>query len=495
MLEKKIVKRSGAVVVAIALMLTTFSSFKEQASSDELGYSAAKSSGEKGEKGASLQVADFRPVAKKAIPAVVSIKVKGKTTPTLGGLFSDEEGSSGNGSDPMEDFWRNFFGGMAKRRQENSQPFAGLASGFIVGKDGLILTNSHVVRDASEVVVTLNDGREFKAQVVGSDPNIDIALLKIDAKELPYLSLGDSDKLEVGEWVCTIGNPLGLQASLTVGVVSATGRNNLDLTRIEDFIQTDAAINRGNSGGPLLDLAGDVVGINTAIVSNMGGYMGIGFAIPSNMAKYAMEELQSNGHLSRGFVGILLQPIDQNLAQSFQLSNTQGALVAEVTRNSPAEKAGIKQGDIITKLNGKTVHNMAALRNTISLMKPSSKVELTVMREGKTMVIPVEIGEYPGSNKDVKAQFEKLGFEVEEVPAEASQGRAESSVVISKISAGSVAEWAGLQKGTEILEVNHDKVQNVEQFQRALAQGEAGKPILFLVKQKGITRFISLKVS
>jgi serine protease Do len=434
---------------------------------------------------------DFRSVAKKAIPAVVSIKVK--LNQAKKSLWDSDSSSE---DEELEQLWRRFFGvGGSKRRQAETspqkQPFSGLASGFIVSADGYILTNSHVVESASEVAVTLEDGRDFTAKVIGFDTNIDIALLKIDADNLPHLSLGNSDALEVGEWVAAIGNPLGLQASLTVGVVSATGRNNLDITRVEDFIQTDASINRGNSGGPLLDLQGEVMGINTAIVTNManGGYMGIGFAIPSNMAKHVMEELRATGRVTRGFVGFLLQPIDRNLAQSFNLPNTHGALVSEVTKGSPAEAAGIKSGDIVTKFNGKAILNIASLRNAISLMTPSSKGELTILRNGETLDLPVEIAEFPGTGKKGAAQYEKLGFEVEN-----SSGSDEEGIIDSKVAPNSIASWAGLKAGAQIVEVNQKKIASVHAFQKELADTPEGRPILLLVKQGGLTRFISLRV-
>lgn len=445
---------------------------------------------------------DFRAVAKKAIPAVVSIKVKGAApSPNMSMGFGtgqgwrgqSDEGLGGSSSnDPLEEFWKNFFGGSSRRQQEAPQPFSGQASGFIVSADGYVLTNAHVVSDAAETTVGLNDGRDFPAKVIGFDSNIDIALLKIEAKDLPYLVLGDSDKLEVGQWVCTVGNPLGLQASLTVGVVSATGRNNLDLTRIEDFIQTDAAINRGNSGGPLLDLDEEVVGINTAIVTNMatGGYMGIGFAIPSNLAKHVMEQLQTNGHVSRGFVGIMLQPIDSNLAQSFGLSSTQGALITDISAASPAERAGLKQGDIITKINGRPVANISALRNSISLMQPATEISLTVLRDGKSLTIPVVVAEFPGNEKTALSLYNKLGFEVE-----ATKSVSDGGVTISKVAPASIAAWAGLRQGAVILEVNQQKVTSVEEFQRLLSTAPTDRPILFLIKQGGVTRFISLKVN
>lgn len=442
---------------------------------------------------------DFRAVAKKAIPAVVSIKVKGAAVPqSMSGSSAgpgwrglEGDGLGGGSNDPLEEFWKNFFGG-SRRQQEAPQPFSGQASGFLVSADGYVITNAHVVSEAAETTVGLNDGRDFPAKVIGFDSNIDIALLKIDAKDLPYLVLGDSDNLEVGQWVCTVGNPLGLQASLTVGVVSATGRNNLDLTRIEDFIQTDAAINRGNSGGPLLDLNEEVVGVNTAIVTNMatGGYMGIGFAIPSNLAKHVMDQLKTNGHVSRGFIGIMLQPIDSNLAQSFGLPSTQGALITDISTASPAERAGLKQGDIITKINGRPVANISALRNTISLMQPTTEVSLTVLRDGKSLTIPVIVAEFPGNEKIALNLYNKLGFEVE-----ATKSVSEGGVTISKVAPASIAAWAGLRQGAIILEVNQQKVTSVEEFQRLLSSAPTDRPILFLIKQGGITRFISLKVS
>ena len=277
-------------------------------------------------------VADFRGVAKQAIPAVVSIKVQSQKRASLG--------SSDQIDDPFEffggsDLW-NFFG--LPRRDLRSQPFEGQASGVIVSPKGFILTNSHVVHGMDKITVQLHDGREFPAKVLGDDTNSELALIQIDADDLPYLTLGNSDDLEVGQWVAAIGNPFGLQATLTVGVVSAKSRNNLDIARYEDFIQTDAAINRGNSGGPLVTLDGEVIGINTAIATTAAsGYVGIGFAIPSNMAKNFMDEILSNGKVTRGFLGVNLQSIDYNLAKAFGLKKVEGALVTNVAKNSAAE--------------------------------------------------------------------------------------------------------------------------------------------------------------
>lgn len=439
---------------------------------------------------------DFREVAKNAIPAVVSIKVKGSgraDTFNLGGDPSDDSQESN------EDLWSRFFG-LPRQKQADQQQFIGQASGFIISPSGHILTNSHVVKDMSEISVLLNDGREFPAKVIGLDTNTDIALIKIDAADLPYLKLGNSDNLEVGQWVVAIGNPLGLQASLTAGIVSAKGRNNLDLTRIEDYIQTDAAINKGNSGGPLLNLDSEVIGMNSAIVTNMGsgGYMGIGFAIPSNLLKTVMDDLQSTGKFHRGFMGVALQQIDNELALAFNLDKAEGTLIAEVTKDSPAEKAGIKQGDIILKLNGLPVHNISTLRNTISIMKPGSKATLLLLRNGKMINTAVEIGTFPTPGAIASSlKDSKLGIEVETLTPDTANRLGypnASGVVISKIDARSPVAWAGLKKGALIIEVNKKKIGSVEDFNTAVKETEAGRPILMLIKQGDATRFVSIKM-
>lgn len=437
---------------------------------------------------------DFREVAKTATPAVVSIKVKGSSSSG----FDDEEEES----DPLgEDFWQRFFGnpkGQPNSRDKNlkEKQVVGQASGFIVSPDGEILTNSHVVKDMSEITVMLNNGKEYPAKVIGQDPNTDVALIKIDAKDLPYLKLGDSNDLEVGEWAVAIGNPMGLQASLTVGVVSAKGRNNLDMTRIEDYIQTDAAINRGNSGGPLLTLDGDVVGMNTAIVTNMatGGYMGIGFAIPSNLLKVVMDDLKSTGSFQRGFIGVALQPVDSNLAQAFGLEHSEGALIAEVTKDSPAEKSGLKQGDIIQKFNKQPVTDVGGLRNAVAILKPGSKATLTVLRNGKPLDLTVEIGAFPNATAAASAKNSLIGIEVGNLtPEVASKLGSNSGVMVSSIQQSSPLAWAGVRKGAVILEVNQKKIANVDEFNKALDAAEKGKPFLFLIKQGDSTRYVSFK--
>lgn len=438
-------------------------------------------------------VADFRGVAKKAIPAVVSIKVQSKKRSQLYGGSNQSEDSFDFFSG--DDLW-GFFG--LPKRDSRSQPFSGQASGVIVSPDGYILTNSHVVHDMTNISVQLTDGREFSAQVLGEDTNSDLALIKIDAKNLPHLSLGNSDDLEVGQWVAAIGNPFGLQATLTVGVVSAKSRNNLDIVRYEDFIQTDASINRGNSGGPLLTLDGEVVGINTAIATNASsGYMGIGFSIPSNMAKHVMDEILADGKVSRGFLGVSLQSIDYNLAQAFGLNKIEGALVANIVKNSPAEKAGIQIEDIILKIDEHSVENAANLRNAIYRMKPGTRVMLTILRKEKQIQLPLEIGDFSEEKAIVKGtQKSQLGIEVGNLTPEIAQNLGygeEKGVVITKVDSNSAANFAGLKKGALIMAVNRQKVESVEQFNQTLQTTPQDRPILLQIKQGNAYLFVSLR--
>lgn len=450
------------------------------------------------------QPQDFTGVAKKAIPAVVSIKVRSGMTKR--GVSNSSGYYDSDSSDLFNnDFFQKFFGLPRQNGRDSSESqVVGQASGFIVSADGTVLTNNHVVDGAKEIIVTLHDGREFPGKVVGQDPNTDIAVVKIDAKDLPFVTLGNSDNLEVGQRVAAIGNPLGLQATLTSGVVSATGRNNLDLSRWEDYIQTDAAINRGNSGGPLLNLNSQVVGMNTAIVTDMGsgGYMGIGFAIPSNMLKHVMDELLATGKVSRGYMGVALQPMDNDLAKAFHLNKVEGALVAEVTKGSPADKAGLKPGDVILQYNKVSFNNVAGLRNAIAMMKPGTHITLNVQRDGKYIDIPLDVGDFPSEREQMvtadNAKENKYGFSVQSLTPEISQTfgyRDDKGVVISKVEPGSPAGWAGLKKGTLIVGVNRKAVTSVDEFNKEMDATEKGKPVLFLIKQGDSVRFISLQVN
>lgn len=436
----------------------------------------------------------FSSVAKKVIPAVVFIESEVAVRESLANnpleLFQEE-------------FFNRFFGvppGMGPQngpmtpRQKKPQYVHG--TGFFVTADGYILTNNHVVADAQKITVTLNGGKKYVATVVGTDPRTDLAVIKVEGDAFPFLSLGDSDVLDVGEWVIAVGNPFGLDASVTVGIVSAKGRSQLHITDFEDFIQTDAAINPGNSGGPLLNIDGEVIGINTAIVSGSGGYMGIGFAVPSNMARRVMEQLIKSGSVNRGYVGVVLQPLDEDLAQSFGFNKLQGALAAEVTKGSPAEKAGIKQGDIILAYNNMPVDSISALRNAISLMEPGTEVKLSIFRDGKTVNLSIKVGSYAESQGSNGQTYAKFGFEVDEFTAELAQKlglQEQKGVVITGIAPGSLADSAGLKPGTLIVAVDRIQVTNVDEFDKAIKKAFGNKKVLLLVKQGTVTRFVSLK--
>lgn len=442
---------------------------------------------------------DFTIVAKNAIPAVVSIKVtenKKSSTSSWGSGDSEDEEDVGS------QFWQRFFGFPFGQNQP-SEPREGQGSGFLVSADGLIMTNGHVVKDTSDILVHLHDGREFKAKLIGQDSNTDIALIKIDASNLPFLKLGNSDAIQVGEWVVAIGTPMGLEATLTNGVVSAKGRNNLSLTRVEDFIQTNANLYLGNSGGPLLNLNSEVIGVNTAIASKMGGYIGIGFAIPSNIALNVMDQLNAKGSVSRGFMGVLLQDVNQDLATAFGLSKAEGALVAQVSKDSPAEKAGVKQGDIILSYNKIPVTNMSSLRTAIALMAPGSQLNLAIVRDRKPMQISVILGEFAAEVEKPTVEVAQhhsasIGVSVSTLTPEVAKklGLAdEKGVVITKVEAGSLAHLAGLRKSSVILAINNQKIDSVEAYQKALKEADPAKPYLFLVQEGQSVRYILIKLN
>jgi serine protease Do len=375
----------------------------------------------------------FTAVAKKSIPAVVFIKTQSTSNE------QDEYGPYQNPFDQFgDDFFQRFFGMPPKGQPRSPQISQG--SGFFVSPDGYIMTNAHVVKGADKISVVLDDEREMDATLIGSDPHTDIAIIKIEGKGFPYLELGNSDKMEIGEWVVAIGSPFQLEASLTVGVVSAKGRQNLRITDLEDFIQTDAAINPGNSGGPLLNLDSEVIGINTAIVSRSGGYMGIGFAIPSNMAKNIMNQIMDKGIVTRGFLGVSLQPVDKDIADAFNLEKPEGALVSEVVKNSPADQAGLKQGDIILEYNNIPVKSLGSFRNDISLMSPGTKLDLKVNRKGQILMIPVTLGSASDNLASSGGVVQKLGIEVDNLSPELRNqlgySTGEEGVVITKVKPG-----------------------------------------------------------
>ena len=434
---------------------------------------------------------DFVNVVKGAKPAVVHVKVE-KTV--HGGSQVPEELFN-------NPFFEQFFGPQFRQMPPREFKQRGTGSGFIISKDGFIMTNNHVVEDADSIKVVLGDKREFKAKVIGTDPQTDVALLKInDPENLPVLKLGDSSKLEVGEWVIAIGNPFGLDQTVTVGVVSATGRSSVGISEYEDFIQTDAAINPGNSGGPLLNVRGEVVGINTALFSRTGGYMGIGFAIPVNMAKNIENQLHAKGKVVRGWLGVMIQNVDKNLAESFGLKEANGILISEVQDNSPASAAGLKQGDVIVKLNDTPLTDVSDLRNRIAMLEPGSTAMLQIIREGREKKVQVTIAEQPSgfSSKEPitqKDQMEKFGLTLQELTPEIAdkfdyqQG---SGLIISDVKPGSAADAANLKPGYLVEEIDKMKVRNMADLKKALEKSKDSDKILLKVRFGDYSTYVVL---
>ncbi len=446
----------------------------------------------------------FSGVAAKARPAVVFIQVEKQVAMGGAQMFFN------NPHDLFDDEILERFGiprGNNRRLPQRRQPQqmfkqTGQGSGFLISKDGFILTNTHVVGDAEKITVRLMDGREFLAKRIGADSKTEVALIKIDGKDLPFLSIGDSAKLEIGEWVIAIGNPFGLKETLTVGVVSAKGRNNMGITDYEDFIQTDAAINPGNSGGPLLNIDGDVIGINTAIFSQNGGYMGIGFAVPIDMAMQVKDQLVSHGKVTRGYIGIYMNPVELNeqMAQSFGYKEKSGVLIADIQKDGPADKAGLLSGDIIMELNGKKIEDPATFRRTISTIAPSQKAKLLIFRDGKTKTVTVTVEALPDdAGQDDPAEpkegsLEKYGLQIQNLTPELAkrfQFDTEEGIIISEVEQGSPAAEAGLQPGMLIIEVNRKKVSTTNQLMAELKK--ADKRLLLRVKNERGTFFVTLK--
>jgi serine protease Do len=359
-------------------------------------------------------------------------------------------------NDPFEqfndEFFKRFFGDRMPQRSPHKFRQTGQGSGFIISKDGYILTNNHVVGEADKIKVKLKDGREFdSAKVIGTDPDSEVALIKIEGDNFPILPLGDSDKVEIGDWVVAIGNPFGLVETVTVGVVSAVGRSKVGIAEYEDFIQTDAAINPGNSGGPLINLDGKAIGINTAIFSQSGGYMGIGFAIPINMARSIQEQLIKTGKVIRGFLGIYIQNMTPDLAESFGLNKSEGVVVTEVSKDLPADKAGLKQGDIILEMDGKKMKTDAMLRNDVAMLSPGTKVKLLIYRDGKQQEKTVTISGRPGSAEEkvepTQQPKEQLGLQVQNLTKELAEQFGYSlgeGVFVSQVTPGSEADSEGI---------------------------------------------------
>ncbi len=445
-----------------------------------------------GLEGLRLTARAFSAVARQAGPSVVFIQVEGPA----------QEPVDENLAWPFQDdLFRRFFGedfpSLIPRRPAPRQPrrAIGQGSGFVFATAPgrtFILTNYHVVEDAALIRVRFQDGREYDARVRGADPKSDLAVLEIEATGLPVLKWGDSARLEVGEWVVALGNPFGLSHSLTAGVVSAKGRTSLGISDYEDFIQTDAAINPGNSGGPLLNLDGEVIGVNTAIFSRSGGYMGIGFAIPSNLARTIAEQILTQGRVIRGVIGLTVQPLTREIVEALGLKDTRGVLVNEVAPGSPAERAGLRAGDVLVSFDGTPLADGGQYRNRAALARPGSTVVLGVVREGRRLDIPVRVGQLDEAALVGAQTAQALGVTVRALsPEEARRARVEKAVLVTTVERGSLAAMAGIVPGSLILEVNRKPVGSPAEFAAALAG--AGNSATLRLQENGRSRFVTLR--
>ncbi len=431
--------------------------------------------------------ASYAAVVDQVAPAVVTIKSERRVKSIAQEL-------------PDDPLFRQFFGDQfGGRRQQPDRREGALGSGVIVRGDGYILTNQHVVDGADQVTVDMTDGRSFKAKVIGTDKPADLAVLKVDGRNLPTLTLGDSDAVRVGDVVLAVGNPLGVGQTVTMGIVSAKGRaTDLGDGAFEDFIQTDAPINQGNSGGALVSTRGELVGINSQILTPSGGNIGIGFAIPANMARNVMTQLIDHGAVRRGMLGVTIQPVTSDIARSLGLQHVQGALVNNVQAGSPADKAGVRRGDVITAVNGHAVKDSNELRNEVASEQPGSRVQLSLLRDGKEQNVSATLAELHGAaNADDPGESspDSSGFGMSVEPLTPDTARqlgvhASSGVVVTDVRAGSRAADAGLRGGDVIVEVDRKPVQSVDALRSALKQGT--RPALLLVQRGEATVFLTM---
>lgn len=441
------------------------------------------------------ELPDFVELYEKQGPAVVNISTTQTVHDNRPGAMPFPNVPEG---DPFYEFFRRFAppGGRGPHPDYKSQS---LGSGFIISSDGYLLTNAHVVSDADEVLVKLSDKREFKAKIIGSDRRSDVSLLKIDAVGLPSVKLGDPGKLKVGEWVAAIGSPFGLENTVTAGIVSAIGRA-LPQENYVPFIQTDVAINPGNSGGPLFNLKGEVVGINSQIYSRSGGYMGLSFAIPIDVAMEVQTQLKSGGKVTRGWLGITIQEISKELADSFGMKNTHGALIANVEKGSPAEKAGLDVGDVILSFNGKPINTSSDLPRIVGVTRPGSDVPVEVLRRGKSRQLTVVVGEMPQDKDEVatprapsKAESSRVGMTLRELtPQQKKKLNGRNGLLVVGVEGAAVQ--AGIRRGDIVLAVNSSEVQSVAQFNQLVAAVADGKSVALLLLRGEDTLYVPVRV-
>ncbi|MBT14149.1 MAG: serine peptidase [Oceanospirillaceae bacterium] len=439
------------------------------------------------------ELPDFRDLVKETSPAVVNIStvqhIESASFQQRYGLPQD-----------VPEIFRHFFGAPTPGRPGEEER-ASLGSGFIISDDGYILTNNHVVKDADEIVVRLNDRRELDAKLIGADESSDLALLKVEAEDLPTVELGDSDKLDVGEWVVAIGSPFGFDYSVTAGIVSAKGRS-LPNENYVPFIQTDVAINPGNSGGPLFNLDGEVVGINSQIYTRSGGFMGVSFAIPINVALDVADQLKEKGKVSRGWLGVVIQEVSKDLAESFGLKKAAGALVAQVVQDSPAEAAGLQSGDIITRFNGKNIYLSSDLPHQVGRIKPGEEAKIDIVRNGKRKTLEVEIGVLPDGDGAELAMnnanpqehvSQRLGVAVAELTARQRKTAGEG-VIVKEVKRGPAA-FSGLVNGDVITMIAGEPIRSVEDFERVAKELPANRSVPMRIVRRGAAMFIPLRIN
>ncbi|KPQ26096.1 DegQ family serine endoprotease [Halomonas sp. HL-93] len=437
---------------------------------------------------------DFTDLVEDAAPGVVNISTS--RTVQRGGPSFDNFGGQ-----EMPEIFRHFFGdsfpappGGGQGRSEERQS---LGSGFIISEDGYVMTNAHVVQDADEILVRLNDRRELTAELIGSDPQTDVALLKVDADALPTLNLGDSDELRVGEWVAAIGSPFGFDHSVTAGIVSAINRT-LPRDAYVPFIQTDVAINPGNSGGPLFNLDGEVIGINSQIFTRSGGFMGVSFAIPINVALDVADQLREDGHVNRGWLGVMIQPVSRDLAESFGMEEAEGALIADLDPDGPAAKGGLKAGDVILEVNGETVDRSSSLPRLIGRVAPGDEVDLRLMRDGEERSEAVELGSWPdaegapaSSSSDSQV---RLGVSVAEIDQETQeQLDLQGGVIVREVEPDSVAARAGLRAGDVLVSLDHRSLSSPEELRRIVEELPTDRAIPLRLYRDGRSLFVALR--
>ncbi|MBF0492883.1 MAG: DegQ family serine endoprotease [Deltaproteobacteria bacterium] len=463
------------------LFACSFDFTKKTKAEDQKALNATPAPNSFSQKNSSNNFPSFTEMVKRIKPAVVNISSTHIVRQRIPRNYRNPA---------FDDFFNKFFGAP----QEQSQ--SSLGSGFIIDAEGTILTNNHVVQDADEIQVKLDDGRKFQAKILGTDPKTDIAVIKMQgASHFPFVPLGNSDPLEVGEWVVAVGNPFGLGQTVTAGIVSAKGRV-IGAGPYDNFIQTDASINPGNSGGPLFNLNGEVIGINTAIIASG---QGIGFAIPINVAKNLAPQLEKKGKVSRGFLGVGIQEMDENLVKSFGLSNDKGALVVGVNPGGPAEKVGIEVGDVIVSFNGKTIEGAHDLPIQVSQASVGSKVPVEIIRKGQKKNFMVEITELEPAEKQM-AQSEKasgtLGLQVREPKIDELEElglRSKKGVLVARVGQDSAAQWVGLQGGDVILEINSNPINSLEDYNQTVSKIKNGDIVRMLVKRGQRSSYLAFR--